>query len=209
MNTSRTNDLPTQSQLLAFLHHWVSHESDPAWEISDTPRSRELDTQQRNRSMTMLRDAGLSEDLAVKVVNRIEHPLPDQHVYLRTPERGEIWFIRNTDFRENSPDDPDAPADANAMAVLAKHNRYLAFHKRRLSADSKSTHRRIITSKIVPTVYDLVYTESGEVILTDDRGRQFHGPYLGAAIKLAEAAQDPHDPIHHPPYPSPEKTPLP
>ena len=60
----------------------------------------------------------------------------------------------------------------------------------------------IIQSKIVPTEYD-VYHENGRYVLTDDRGRKFKGIILAWALRRAEAAQDPSDPIHHPPYPSP------
>lgn len=68
----------------------------------------------------------------------------------------------------------------------------------------------IRTSRVVPTEYDIERTPVlGLYILTDDRGRRFSGRSLDSAFRRAERAQDPNDPIHHPPYPDPKDTPLP
>lgn len=69
----------------------------------------------------------------------------------------------------------------------------------------------IINSEVVPTEYDIVQTDRPlrRVELVDDRGRCFHGLTLKQAFRRAERAQDPSDPIHHPPYPAPNDTPLP
>lgn len=67
-----------------------------------------------------------------------------------------------------------------------------------------------IRSRIVPTEYDI---ESGRGlrrhVLIDDRGRRFGGLTLAGARRRAERAQDPRDPIHHPPFPSPAEVPAP
>jgi hypothetical protein len=65
----------------------------------------------------------------------------------------------------------------------------------------------IKSSNVVPTEYD-VSTEPRRlgrsvVVLIDDRSRRFTGRTLDAAFRRAEQAQDPSDPIHHPPYPAP------
>lgn len=68
----------------------------------------------------------------------------------------------------------------------------------------------IITSKVVPTEYDMECTPVFKLhVLIDDRGRRFAGHSLQAAFRRAEKAQDPADPIHHPPYPSPREVPQP
>lgn len=46
-------------------------------------------------------------------------------------------------------------------------------------------------------------------VLIYDRGRRFSGLTLKSALRRAEKAQDPADPIHHPPFPSPKDMPLP
>lgn len=69
-----------------------------------------------------------------------------------------------------------------------------------------------IFSHVVPTEYDVEIHSIGigkRVVLIDDRGRKFFGISIKHAFRRAEAAQDPTDPIHHPPYPDPAKTPLP
>lgn len=86
-----------------------------------------------------------------------------------------------------------------------------------------------VLSRVVPTEYDI---ERGElrlgirnpfatrltvvripgirpVALIDDRGRRFTGLTLAKAYARAEKAQNPADPIHHPPYPCPKDVPLP
>lgn len=67
-----------------------------------------------------------------------------------------------------------------------------------------------IHSRVVPTEYDV---ESGRGlrchVLIDDRGRRFSGLTLAGALRRAERAQDPRDPIHHPPFPSPSEVPAP
>lgn len=69
-----------------------------------------------------------------------------------------------------------------------------------------------IHSELVPTEYD-VLTRSRlgltHYTLIDDRGRRFTGMSLRAAFNRAELAQDPTDPIHHPPYPPSREVPLP
>lgn len=68
----------------------------------------------------------------------------------------------------------------------------------------------VIASQVVPTEYDVERTPVFKPhVLIDDRGRRFAGHSLQAAFRRAEAHQDPADPIHHPPYPSPEEVPLP
>lgn len=87
----------------------------------------------------------------------------------------------------------------------------------------------VLPSRVVPTEYDVTcghltfVTHSlisrqkvlipvpltHRVVLTDDRGRRFSGRTLAKALVRADRAQDPTDPIHHPPYPSPEEAPLP
>lgn len=66
----------------------------------------------------------------------------------------------------------------------------------------------ILTSHRVPTEYDVTKAH-GLWVLQDDRGRTFHGLTKTAAYRKAERAQDPSDPIHHPPYPSPGDVPSP
>lgn len=66
-----------------------------------------------------------------------------------------------------------------------------------------------VYSKRVPTEYDIERTPVlGLVVLSDDRGRRFSGFSLTGAFRRAEKAQDPADPIHHPPYPDPREVPL-
>lgn len=85
-----------------------------------------------------------------------------------------------------------------------------------------------LRSRVVPTEYDIEHGElrmgfrmpfSGRlttirvpgfrpVALTDDRGRRFTGLTVARAFARAERAQDPADPIHHPPYPGPKDVPL-
>lgn len=68
----------------------------------------------------------------------------------------------------------------------------------------------IVASQVVPTEYDVERMPViGRFVLTDDRGRKFSGFSLSSAFRRAEKAQDPRDPIHHPPYPSPKDVPLP
>lgn len=64
-------------------------------------------------------------------------------------------------------------------------------------------------SEVVPTEYDVEQTKRGRVVLVDDRRRRFVALTLRAAFRKAERAQNPHDPIHHPPFPSPEEVPAP
>lgn len=64
-------------------------------------------------------------------------------------------------------------------------------------------------SEVVPTEYDVEQTKRGRVVLVDDRGRRFVALTLRGAFHKAERAQNPHDPIHHPPYPSPREVPAP
>lgn len=72
------------------------------------------------------------------------------------------------------------------------------------------TNPTIIASQRVPTEYDVSRTPRlGLYVLNDDRGRRFSGFSLHAAFRRAESAQNPADPIHHPPYPSPQEVPLP
>lgn len=67
----------------------------------------------------------------------------------------------------------------------------------------------IVCSEIVPTEYDVEHTPVlGLFVLVDDRGRRFPGLTLRGAFRRAEQAQDPADPIHHPPYPSPKEVAL-
>ena len=66
----------------------------------------------------------------------------------------------------------------------------------------------IITSKVVPTEYD-VSRDGKKYILSDDRGREFKGRTLEAAFRRAERWQDPQDSIHHDPYPHPDDVPAP
>src|SRR5699024_6703219 len=63
-----------------------------------------------------------------------------------------------------------------------------------------------VTSSRVPTEYDVESLSFGRVRLTDDRHRRFVGLGLKRALARAEAAQDPNDPIHHDPYPAPDRT---
>ena len=56
-----------------------------------------------------------------------------------------------------------------------------------------------------PFFYALV----GLPTLVDDRSRRFTGLTLKRAFKKAERAQDPRDPIHHPPFPDPREVPEP
>lgn len=65
----------------------------------------------------------------------------------------------------------------------------------------------MLLSHVVPTEYD-VWEEDGQMILMDDRSRTFTADTLDAAFALAEAAQDPDDPIHHEPFPHPSEVPL-
>lgn len=66
----------------------------------------------------------------------------------------------------------------------------------------------IVRSKVVPTEYDV--TNNGRTVtLSDDRLRSFTGITLKSALRKAERAQDPKDPIHHEPFPDPSVTPLP
>lgn len=77
----------------------------------------------------------------------------------------------------------------------------------------KSEVPQIVLSRRVPTEYDVeVRALLGLlplVVLVDDRCRRFAGLTLRAAFRKAEKAQCPADPIHHPPYPSPEEAPTP
>lgn len=63
-------------------------------------------------------------------------------------------------------------------------------------------------STVVPTEYD-VSRDGLKYVLNDDRGRIFTGLTFKSALRRAERAQDPNDPIHHEPYPHPSDTPLP
>lgn len=66
----------------------------------------------------------------------------------------------------------------------------------------------VIGSKRVPTEYDIeTISRAGITIITliDDRWRRFSGLSLRSALRRAEAAQDPRDPIHHRPYPDPRE----
>ncbi|WP_311879121.1 hypothetical protein [Microbacterium forte] len=66
----------------------------------------------------------------------------------------------------------------------------------------------VISSKCVPTEYDIeTISRAGITIITliDDRWRRFSGLSLRSALRRAEAAQDPRDPIHHRPYPDPRE----
>lgn len=67
----------------------------------------------------------------------------------------------------------------------------------------------VVTSKVVPTEYDVEEAPFGRVVLIDDRGRRFVSFTLQHALRKAEKAQDPRDPIHFPPYPGPKGVPLP
>lgn len=70
----------------------------------------------------------------------------------------------------------------------------------------------IVRSKRVETEYDVFPTRRlglTSITLSDDRGRRFQGLTLNRAFQRAERAQDPTDPIHHPPFPSPAEVPLP
>lgn len=60
----------------------------------------------------------------------------------------------------------------------------------------------VIASSVVPTEYDY-WVEGLTHVLMDDRSRAFRGLTRKRALSRAEAAQDPTDPIHLPPYPSP------
>ncbi|MFJ2662534.1 hypothetical protein [Arthrobacter koreensis] len=66
----------------------------------------------------------------------------------------------------------------------------------------------VYQSKVVPTEYD-VSRNGLTYVLNDDRGRTFTGRTFTSALRRAERAQDPNDPIHHEPYPHPSDTPLP
>ena len=66
----------------------------------------------------------------------------------------------------------------------------------------------VITSKVVPTEYDVSHDGIG-FVFSDDRGRLFRGFTFKGTFRRAERAQDPRDPIHHEPYPHPSDTPLP
>lgn len=61
---------------------------------------------------------------------------------------------------------------------------------------------KTLRSKVVPTEYD-VEVRDGQVVINDDRGRNFTAHSFDEAFERAEAAQDPADPIHHHPFPSP------
>lgn len=63
----------------------------------------------------------------------------------------------------------------------------------------------IVHSERVPTEYDVVAAPLGRIGLSDDRGRVFTGWTLRSAFRRAERAQNPLDPIHHPPFPSPSE----
>lgn len=66
----------------------------------------------------------------------------------------------------------------------------------------------IVRSAVVPTEYDV--TNNGRTVtLSDDRHREFTARTLNGALRKAERAQDPNDPIHHEPFPDPAQTPLP
>lgn len=66
----------------------------------------------------------------------------------------------------------------------------------------------IVASAVVPTEYDV--TDNGRTVtLSDDRLRSFTARTLNSALRKAERAQDPADPIHHEPFPDPTITPLP
>lgn len=77
-----------------------------------------------------------------------------------------------------------------------------------LATETPST----VWSKRVPTEYDV---ESEKVLgisiftLVDDRSRRFSGFSVNGALTRAERAQDPQDPIHSAPFPSPRATPWP
>lgn len=66
-----------------------------------------------------------------------------------------------------------------------------------------------VQSRVVPTEYDVETDAQGRVVLVDDRSRRFTGSTVAAALARAERSQDPADPIHHPPYPSPAVVPAP
>lgn len=67
---------------------------------------------------------------------------------------------------------------------------------------------KTVRSHVVPTEYD-VEQRDGQVVLSDDRGRKFNAYTFDKAFAEAEAHQDPADPIHHEPFPSPADAPAP
>lgn len=66
----------------------------------------------------------------------------------------------------------------------------------------------VIWSQVVPTEYD-VSRDGLRFVISDDRGRRFIGLTFAGALRRAEKAQDPLDPIHHEPFPDPAMIPLP
>lgn len=52
---------------------------------------------------------------------------------------------------------------------------------------------------MVPSLSDVPVLRLPRVVLVDDRGRRFAGFTVQFAFRRAEKAQDPADPIHHPP----------
>lgn len=82
---------------------------------------------------------------------------------------------------------------------------------KRVPTEYDVERRTVIFSlpSLVPSLPDLPVLRLPCVVLIDDRSRRFVGFTLNSAFRRAERAQDPADPIHHPPYPNPEEVPLP
>lgn len=79
--------------------------------------------------------------------------------------------------------------------VQQEHGGLLLRRRSRAVSDTAFTVR----SAVVPTEYD-VEVNGRRVLVSDDHGRKFTARSLKRALRKAERAQDPSDPIHYPPF---------